>query len=77
MTPWGGVENDLEFAEPGKYSSQARQAKVSEGREDWSLLLELNLWKVMTMRPGSGRDSRLGNVLCSCTHARRLVGTMV
>ena len=33
----------MEFAEPGKYSSQARQAKVSEGREDWSLLLELNL----------------------------------
>ena len=26
----------------------------------------------MTMRPG--RDNRLGNVLCSCTHARRLVG---
>ena len=46
--------------------------KVSEGRKDWSLLLELNLWNVMTMR--SGRDNRLGNVLCSCTHARRLVG---
>ena len=57
----------MEFAKPGKYSSQAGQAKVSEGREDWSLLLELNLRNVITMRPG--RDIRLGNVLCSRTHA--------
>ena len=46
--------------------------KVAEGRKDRSLLLELNLWNVMTMRPG--RDNHLGNVLCSCTHARHLVG---
>ena len=71
VTPWACVETDLEFAEPGKHSSQAGQAKVSEGRENWSLL-ELNLWNVMTMRPG--RNNRLGNILCSCTHARRLVG---
>ena len=69
-TPWARcVQDDLEFAKPGKYSSQAGQAKVSdrEGREDWSLLLELNLWNVITMRPG--RDIRLGNVLGSRTHA--------
>ena len=69
MTSWARVEDDLEFAEPGKYSSQAGQAKVSEGREDWSLLLELNHWNVM-MRPE--RDNRLGNVLR--THAHHLVG---
>ena len=35
VTPWASVEDDLEFAKPGKYSSaQAGQAKVSEGRED-------------------------------------------
>ena len=33
VTPWSGIEDKLEFAEPGKYSSQAGQAKVSEGRE--------------------------------------------
>ena len=42
VTPCASVEDDLELAEPGKYSSQAGQAKVSEGREDWSLLLELH-----------------------------------
>ena len=66
MTPWACVDDDLEFAKPGKYSSQAGQAKVSEGREDW-ILLELNLWNVITMRPG--RDNCLGNVLCSRTHS--------
>ena len=66
VTSWaGGVEDDLD---PVKFSSQAGQAKVSEGREDWSLLLELNLWNVITMRPG--RDNRLGNLLFSRTHAR-------
>ena len=36
VTPWASVEDDLEFAKPGKYSSrsQAGQAKVFEGRED-------------------------------------------
>ena len=36
VTPWVSVEDDLECAKPGKYSSrsQAGQAKVSEGRKD-------------------------------------------
>ena len=36
VTPWASVEDDLEFAKPGEYSSrsQAGQAKVSEGRKD-------------------------------------------
>ena len=34
VTPWAYVEDDLEFAKPGKYSSQAGQAKVCEGRKD-------------------------------------------
>ena len=36
VAPWAGVEHDLEFAKPGKYSSrsQAGQAKVSEGHKD-------------------------------------------
>ena len=72
MTPWASVDDDLEFAEPSKHSSQAGQAKVSEGREEWSLLL-LNLRKVITMR--LGRDNRRENVLCSRTHARGLVST--
>ena len=75
MTPWASVEDDLEFAEPGKYSSQSQtgQAKIFKGREDWSLLLELNLWNVLMMRPR--RDNRRGNVLCSCMHTRRLMST--
>ena len=36
VPPRACVEDDLEFAKPGKYvySSQAGQAKVCEGRED-------------------------------------------
>ena len=68
VTPWASaVEDDLEFAEPGNYSSQAGQAKVSEGREDWGLLLEL-FWNVITMRPG--RDNRLAtHCVLARTHA--------
>ena len=40
----------MKFAEPGKCSSQAGQAKVSEGREVWSQLLELNLRNVISHR---------------------------
>ena len=60
VTQWAGA------AKPGKYPSQAGQVKVCEGCED-GILLELNPWNVITMRPG--RDNRLGNVLCSRTHA--------
>ena len=52
----------------------SRQANVSVGREDWSILIELWQWSVITMRPG--RDDRLGNILCSRVHARRLVGAI-
>ena len=39
MTPWASaVEDDLEFAEPGNFSSQAGQEKVSGGRENWGML---------------------------------------
>ena len=73
MIPWANVEDDLEFAEPGKYSSQVGQANVFEGREDWSLLLELNL------RNDHNNETWKGIVwakyLCSRTHAHRLVGT--
>ena len=69
VTPWARcVEDDLEFAKLGKYSSQAGQAKVSEGREDWSLLLELKLRNVITMRPG--RDIRLPDWATYCVLAR-------
>ena len=56
----------MEFAEPGKHSSQAGQAEVCEDCEDWSLLLELNLWNAITMRPG--RDNRLDNCVLARTH---------
>ena len=70
VTSCASVEDDLEFTVPGKYLSQAGQAKFSESREDWSLLLELNHWNVM-MRPGSYTESSGQRTAHARTPSRR------
>ena len=67
MTLWaGGVEDDLD---PVKDSPQAGQAKVSEGCEDRSILLEPERHNDETWKGQSFEQRTV--FLLACTHASR------